>query len=227
MSSPVDTDLTQLDAVELGRRLAAGETSSVELTQAYLDRIAAQDETLGAYLLVDAEAALARAGELDAARTAGEELGPLAGLPVALKDVFVTEGVPTTSGSRILEGWRPPYDATVAARLKAAGTVLLGKTNMDEFAMGSSTENSAYRPTRNPWALDRVPGGSSGGSSAAVAGHLAPCPTSPVSAAGCRMEPPVSVPIDQGARCPATAADDPPDEPPGIRSWSQGLRVTW
>ena len=97
MSSPVDTDLTHLDAVELGRRLAAGETSSVELTQAYLDRIAAQDETLGAYLLVDAEAALARAGELDAARAAGEQLGPLAGLPVALKDVFVTEGVPPTA----------------------------------------------------------------------------------------------------------------------------------
>ncbi len=174
MSAPVDTDLTQLDAAELGRRLAAGETSSVELTRAYLDRIAERDDVLGAYLHVDAEAALARAGEVDAARAAGAELGPLAGLPVALKDVFVTEGVPTTSGSKILEGWRPPYDATVAARLKAAGTVLLGKTNMDEFAMGSSTENSAYRPTRNPWDPDRIPGGSSGGSSAAVAGGLAP-----------------------------------------------------
>ncbi|MGY1812046.1 Asp-tRNA(Asn)/Glu-tRNA(Gln) amidotransferase subunit GatA [Blastococcus sp. SYSU D00820] len=168
------SELTETDAVELGRRLSAGELSSVELTQAYLDRIAAEDGAIGAYLHVDGEAALQRAAAVDAARAAGEELGPLAGLPVALKDVFVTEGVPTTSGSRILEGWRPPYDATVAGRLKDAGTVLLGKTNMDEFAMGSSTENSAYRVTRNPWDLARIPGGSSGGSSAAVAGGLAP-----------------------------------------------------
>ncbi|WP_199522462.1 Asp-tRNA(Asn)/Glu-tRNA(Gln) amidotransferase subunit GatA [Geodermatophilus marinus] len=170
----MDTDPTALDAVELGRRLAAGELSSVDLTRAFLDRIAERDAGLGAYLHVDGDAALARAAEIDGARGSGVELGPLAGVPVALKDVFVTEGVPTTSGSRILEGWRPPYDATVTTRLKAAGTVLLGKTNMDEFAMGSSTENSAYRPTRNPWDPDRVPGGSSGGSSAAVAGGLAP-----------------------------------------------------
>src|SRR3712207_4926515 len=154
---------------ELQAALADGATS-VDLTRAYLDRIAAEDGELGAYLHVDPEAALARAAEIDAA---GGKTG-LAGVPVALKDVVVTEGVPTTSGSKILEGWRPPYDATVAARLKAAGTVLLGKTNMDEFAMGSSTENSAYRVTRNPWDPDRVPGGSSGGSSAAVAGGLAP-----------------------------------------------------
>ncbi|MGY1711077.1 Asp-tRNA(Asn)/Glu-tRNA(Gln) amidotransferase subunit GatA [Geodermatophilus sp. SYSU D00758] len=170
----MDTDPTTLDAVELGRRLAAGELTSVDLTRAFLDRIAERDAGLGAYLHVDGDAALARAAEIDAARGSGVELGPLAGVPVALKDVFVTEGVPTTSGSRILEGWRPPYDATVTTRLKAAGTVLLGKTNMDEFAMGSSTENSAYRPTRNPWDPDRVPGGSSGGSSTAVAGGLAP-----------------------------------------------------
>ncbi|MGY1769773.1 Asp-tRNA(Asn)/Glu-tRNA(Gln) amidotransferase subunit GatA [Blastococcus sp. SYSU D00813] len=167
-------ELTDLDAAELGRRLGAGEVSSVEVTRAYLDRIEAEDGAVGAYLHVDAEAALQRAAAVDASRAAGEELGPLAGLPVALKDVFVTEGVPTTSGSRILEGWRPPYDATVARHLKDAGTVLLGKTNMDEFAMGSSTENSAYRVTRNPWDLARIPGGSSGGSSAAVAGGLAP-----------------------------------------------------
>jgi aspartyl-tRNA(Asn)/glutamyl-tRNA(Gln) amidotransferase subunit A len=167
-------DLVRTDVAELTRRLAEGEVSSVEVTRAYLDRIAAADSALGAYLHVDAEAALAQAAEVDAARAAGTELGPLAGVPVALKDVVVTEGVPTTSGSRILEGWKPPYDATVAARLKAAGTVLLGKTNMDEFAMGSSTENSAYRPTANPWDHERIPGGSSGGSSAAVAGFLAP-----------------------------------------------------
>lgn len=168
------TDLTTTDAAELGRMVSAGEVTATELTRAYLDRIAADDEALGAYLHVDPDAALGRAGKVDAARADGSALGPLAGIPLALKDVVVTEGVPTTSGSRILEGWRPPYDATLAARLKNAGTVLLGKTNMDEFAMGSSTENSAYRVTRNPWDRDRIPGGSSGGSSAAVAAGLAP-----------------------------------------------------
>jgi aspartyl-tRNA(Asn)/glutamyl-tRNA(Gln) amidotransferase subunit A len=165
----VNTDITSMNVDQLQAALADGATS-VDLTRAYLDRIAAEDGELGAYLHVDPEAALARAAEIDAA---GSPTG-LAGVPVALKDVVVTEGVPTTSGSKILEGWTPPYDATVAARLKAAGTVLLGKTNMDEFAMGSSTENSAYRVTRNPWDPERIPGGSSGGSSAAVAGGLAP-----------------------------------------------------
>src|SRR5581483_5597883 len=111
---------------------------------------------------------------VDAARAAGETLGPLAGVPLAMKDVVVTEGLPTTAGSRILAGWRPPYDATITRRVKDAGIVLLGKTNMDEFAMGSSTENSAFGPTHNPWDLARIPGGSSGGSSAAVAGYEAP-----------------------------------------------------
>jgi aspartyl-tRNA(Asn)/glutamyl-tRNA(Gln) amidotransferase subunit A len=164
------TDLTTTDAAELVRAIRAGELTSVEVTRAFLSRIATDDGDLGAYLHVDPEATLRRAAEMDAA----EAGGPLAGIPVALKDVVVTEGVPTTSGSKILEGWRPPYDSTVAARLKTAGTVLLGKTNMDEFAMGSSTENSAYRVTRNPWDRERIPGGSSGGSSAAVAGGLAP-----------------------------------------------------
>ena len=168
------TELTRLDVTALQAALADGSTSAVEVTRAHLDAITAQDGALNSYLFVDGEAALATAADVDRRRAAGEELGRLAGVPVALKDVVVTEGVPTTSGSKILEGWTPPYDATVAARLKAAGTVLLGKTNMDEFAMGSSTENSAYGPTRNPWDHDRIPGGSSGGSSAAVAGHLAP-----------------------------------------------------
>ncbi len=168
------SDLTSTDAAELGRLLSAGEVTAVEVTRAYLDRIAADDDVLGAYLHVDPDAALSRAGKVDAARAGGTAAGPLAGIPLALKDVVVTEGVPSTSGSKILEGWRPPYDATLAARLKNAGTVLLGKTNMDEFAMGSSTENSAYQVTRNPWDHDRIPGGSSGGSSAAVAGGLAP-----------------------------------------------------
>ena len=170
----MSTDITASSATALSQALQAGDLSSAEVTRAYLDRIAARDGELGAYLHVEGEAAIEAAEAVDAARAAGSDLGPLAGVPLALKDVFVTEGVPTTSGSKILEGWRPPYDATVAARLKAAGTVLLGKTNMDEFAMGSSTENSAYQVTRNPWDPDRIPGGSSGGSSAAVAGGLAP-----------------------------------------------------
>ncbi|MGY5885750.1 Asp-tRNA(Asn)/Glu-tRNA(Gln) amidotransferase subunit GatA [Modestobacter lacusdianchii] len=168
------TDLTSADVAELSRLLTAGEVSAVEVTRAHLDRIAAEDGRLGAYLHVETDAALAAATAVDEARAAGDELGPLAGVPVALKDLVVTEGVPTTSGSKILEGWLPPYSATIATRLAEAGTVLLGKTNMDEFAMGSSTENSAYQVTRNPWDADRIPGGSSGGSSAAVAGDLAP-----------------------------------------------------
>ncbi len=168
------SDLTRLSAAALAERLAAGEVSSVEATHAHLDRIAAVDGAVHAFLHVAADEALATAGDVDARRAAGEPLHPLAGVPIAVKDVVVTKGLPTTAGSRILEGWVPPYDATLVERIKAAGLPILGKTNMDEFAMGSSTEHSAYGDTHNPWDLDRIPGGSGGGSAAAVAAYEAP-----------------------------------------------------
>jgi len=161
-------------AAEQAAALAAGEVTSVELTQAHLDQIAKVDEQVHAFLYVDTEGALAQAAESDSRRAAGRPLHELDGVPVAVKDVLTTTGLPTTCGSKMLEGWIPPYDATVVARLKDAGLPILGKTNMDEFAMGSSTENSAYGPTRNPWDLDRIPGGSGGGSAAAVAAYEAP-----------------------------------------------------
>jgi aspartyl-tRNA(Asn)/glutamyl-tRNA(Gln) amidotransferase subunit A len=163
-------ELCHLTAVDVSDRIARREVSAVEVTQAHLDRIASHDGDYHAFLHVDSEGALAQARRVDA----GEVTGPLAGVPLALKDVIVTRGVPTTAGSKILEGWRPPYDATIVERMRDAGIVVLGKTNMDEFAMGSSTEHSAYGPTHNPWDLDRIPGGSGGGSAAAIAGFLAP-----------------------------------------------------
>ncbi|MFN8183086.1 MAG: Asp-tRNA(Asn)/Glu-tRNA(Gln) amidotransferase subunit GatA [Candidatus Nanopelagicales bacterium] len=166
--------LTDTTAVELAAGIAAGQYSAREVTTAFIDRIAETDERLNAFLAVDTPGALAAADAVDAARAAGEPLGPLAGVPVAVKDVITTAGLVTTCGSRILEGWVPPYDATVTARLKQAGAVIVGKTNMDEFAMGSSTENSAYGPSRNPWNTDLIPGGSSGGSAVAVAARQAP-----------------------------------------------------
>ncbi|WP_213454192.1 Asp-tRNA(Asn)/Glu-tRNA(Gln) amidotransferase subunit GatA [Rhizomonospora bruguierae] len=168
------TDLIRLSAADLAGAIARGEASAVEATRAHLDRIAEVDGQVAAFLHVDEAGALAAAERVDRARAAGEELGPLAGVPVAVKDVLTTRGVPTTAGSKILEGWRPPYDSTIVQRLRAAGTVIVGKTNMDEFAMGSSTEYSAYGPTRNPWDLGRIPGGSGGGSAAALAAYEAP-----------------------------------------------------
>ncbi|WP_144755125.1 Asp-tRNA(Asn)/Glu-tRNA(Gln) amidotransferase subunit GatA [Curtobacterium pusillum] len=167
------TDITRMSAAALADALVARDVSSVEATQAHLDRIQAVDGDVHAFLHVN-QNAIAAAKSIDSRRAAGDDLGPLAGVPIAVKDVLCTQDMPTTSGSKILEGWVPPYDATPVAKLRAAGLVPLGKTNMDEFAMGSTTEFSAYGPTHNPWDLDRIPGGSGGGSAAAVAAHEAP-----------------------------------------------------
>ena len=176
------TDPTRLLAHEMARLLRAGEVSSRELTEAHLTAAERDNRALNAWLTIDRERALAEADAADArlaaARTepgtAHDRLRPLLGIPVALKDLVSLAGGQCTAGSRILEGYRAPYDAHITERLRDAGAVILGKTNMDEFAMGSSTEHSAYGPTANPWALDRVPGGSSGGSAAAVAAYHAP-----------------------------------------------------
>jgi len=167
-------ELTRKTATELAAAIAAGDVSAVEVTQAHLDQIAATDDRVRAFLHVATNEALAQARAVDEKRARGESLGALAGVPVAVKDLFATAGVPTTCGSKILQGWVPPYESTVTARLRAADAVVLGKTNMDEFAMGSSTENSGYGPSHNPWDLAKVPGGSSGGSAAAVAAFEAP-----------------------------------------------------
>ncbi|MCW6008625.1 Asp-tRNA(Asn)/Glu-tRNA(Gln) amidotransferase subunit GatA [Micromonospora sp. CPCC 205371] len=168
------SDVFHLTATEIAARDASGDASATEITQAHLDRIAAVDDRVHAFLHVDAEGALAAATAVDERRAAGEELGPLAGVPIAVKDIVATKGVPSTAASKILEGWRPPYDATIVTRMREAGLVMLGKTNLDEFAMGSSTEYSAYGPTFNPWDLSRIPGGSGGGSAAALAAYEAP-----------------------------------------------------
>jgi len=167
-------DLTRQSAAVLADAIASKEVSAVEVTQAHLDRIAAVDGKVHAFLHVTTDSALEQARAVDAKVAAGTPLGALAGVPLGLKDVLAMKGEPTTAGSKILEGWRPPYDSTVVARLRAADIVILGKTNMDEFAMGSSTEHSAYGPTHNPWDLDRIPGGSGGGSAAALAAFEAP-----------------------------------------------------
>jgi len=166
--------LHELNANELFAYIRAGELSAREVAEAHLARIDDTDETYRCFITVDREGALRAADGVDERRTAGEDLPPLAGVPVALKDNLVTAGLRTTCGSRILEGFVPPYDATVVRRLREAGAVVVGKTNMDEFAMGSSCENSAFFATRNPWNTERVPGGSSGGSAASVAARQVP-----------------------------------------------------
>ncbi len=166
--------LVERPATELLGLLADGSATSAEITREYLDRIETDNERIGAFLRFDAEAALAKAAEVDRRRQAGEPLGKLAGLPVAVKDVLCDSDTETTCASRMLENFRPPYDSTVVAKLKSADAVLIGRTNMDEFAMGGSTENSAYQLTRNPWDTERAPGGSSGGAAACVAAGMAP-----------------------------------------------------
>jgi aspartyl-tRNA(Asn)/glutamyl-tRNA(Gln) amidotransferase subunit A len=168
------SDLIRQSAATLAAAIARREVSSEEVTRAHLDRISEVDERVHAFLYVDPEASIERAREVDRQIAKGELSSPLAGVPIALKDLLATKGVPTTCGSRILERWRPPYNATIVNKLYAAGVVSLGKTNMDEFAMGSSTEHSGYGPTHNPWDLERIPGGSGGGSAAAVASYESP-----------------------------------------------------
>lgn len=168
------SELIRKNASELVDLLKSGQVSSVELTQAHLDRSAAVDADVHSYLYQNAETAIAAAADIDRRRAAGEKLHELAGLPIAVKDNLTTTDAPTTSGSKILEGWIPPYDSTVVKKIREAGLPILGKTNLDEFAMGSSTEFSAYGPSRNPWDLTRIPGGSGGGSSSVVASFQAP-----------------------------------------------------
>lgn len=167
-------DLTSFSAQQLAAKIKNKEVTASEVTQAHFDRIERLDKKIQSFLFLDKDVALAHAKKVDEKVAKNQTLGPLAGVPLALKDVMTQRGVPTTCGSKILENWLPPYDSTVVKKLKENDVIILGKVNMDEFAMGSSTENSAYQKTKNPWDLSRIPGGSSGGSSAAVASFFAP-----------------------------------------------------
>ncbi|MEL4357930.1 MULTISPECIES: Asp-tRNA(Asn)/Glu-tRNA(Gln) amidotransferase subunit GatA [unclassified Luteococcus] len=175
MSTELSTaEILAATAAQLGEWIADQKITSVEVTRAFLAQIEAVDGQVNAFTAVDADRALELAAAVDARIAAGEKLGPLAGVPIAVKDLLCYEGLPTTASSRILEGWIPPYSATIVTKLLDAGLVILGKTNLDEFAMGSSTETSYFGATHNPWDLDRIPGGSGGGSSAALAAFEAP-----------------------------------------------------
>ncbi len=167
--SAIKAEPLQDSAVVLAKSVRSGEVTAVQLVEQYLARIAEHDAQLGAFLYVAGDAARASAEDVDHRRKAGFSLGPLAGVPIAIKDLVVTKNMPTTAASKILRGWVPPYDAAVMEKLRTADAIVIGKTNCDEFGMGSSNENSGYHVTRNPWDLSRVPGGSSGGSAAAVA----------------------------------------------------------
>ena len=168
------SDLIKLTAAQLAQKIASREVSAVEVTKAHLEQIEKVDEQVHAFLYVNTQGALAAAEQADKDIAQGNPASALAGVPLGLKDVMASEGMPTTAGSKILEGWIPPYDATLVTKIRKAGIPILGKTNMDEFAMGSSTEHSAYGPTHNPWDLSRIPGGSGGGSSACLAAFEAP-----------------------------------------------------
>ncbi|MEY3696949.1 MAG: hypothetical protein RJA41_599 [Actinomycetota bacterium] len=170
----MSSEIIKLTAHEIATQIASNELSSVEVTKAHFEQIEKVDERVHAFLHLTKDSALADAAKVDAKVKAGEKLSPLAGVPLALKDILAMQGEPTTAGSKMLENWRPPYDATVVKKLRENDIIILGKTNMDEFAMGSSTEHSAYGPTKNPWDLERIPGGSGGGSSAALAAFEAP-----------------------------------------------------
>jgi len=164
----------ELSAIEIVTAIRQGDLTAVQCAEAFLDRIEKLDGSINAFLKVDRDGALRAAARVDELRKAGKPLGALAGLPVAVKDVLCTADLPTTCASKMLENFRPPYDADTVKRLRAADAVIVGKTNMDEFAMGGSNENSAFGPVKNPWDLTRAPGGSSGGSAACVAADMAP-----------------------------------------------------
>jgi len=174
-----------LSATETAAKVASGELTASRIVDHYLARIANIDREIGAYLVVSSDEARRAAQEIDQARAANQPLGPLAGVPIALKDMLVTKGTVTTAGSKILEGWIPPYDGTVVEKLRAAGAIILGKVNCDEFGMGSSTERSAYKKTKNPWDTSRVPGGSSGGSAGRSRRACVPRASAPIPVARC------------------------------------------